>query len=61
MQELRLVRGGLASSPQLDSSRVALAQLREENKMLRQQLASLVLDLASLLKEQSAREFPTRV
>jgi hypothetical protein len=60
MQELRLVRGGLAASPKVDSSRLALAQLREENKVLREQLARLVIDLALLLKEQTARDLPNR-
>ena len=61
MQGLRLVRGGLASSPKLDSSKVALIELVEENKMLREQFASLVLDLASLLKEQTPRESQSHV
>jgi hypothetical protein len=52
MHELRLVRGGLTSSPAYDPTGLALAELKEENKRLREQLASLVFDLASLLKEQ---------
>lgn len=56
MPVLQIVGGGLASSTKLASTGITLAELREENRLLREQLANIVLDLASMLKKQTTAE-----
>ena len=54
MPELQIVGGkGVAPSTKLASTKILLAELKEENQLLREQLANVVLDLASLIKEQT--------